>query len=129
MDNNKITIVAQAFYGNRVGTVIDKKDVDRFILGYMDDSLKVEEKIDRTIKSIPSTDNVIVYNKYLEASERNRKEILFKEKNYVLKPTVVIEEEDFELYSPCFVCRVDDDGELASIEVGDYKKFVNYLTE
>ena len=127
--NKKINIVAQAFYGNRVGTEINKENVDRFILGCLDDSIEVTEKINRTIVKIPNTDNVIVYNKYQEEEELNRKEKLLKDKNYILKPLVVIPEENIELYSRCIVGRINADGELESLKSGDYEKIVKYLAE
>ena len=127
--NKKISIVAQAFYGNRVGTEINLDEVDKFILGYTDNSIEVTEKINRTIVNIPNTDNVIVYNKYQEEEELNRKEKLFKEKDYVLKPLAVIAEENIEIYSRCIVCRISADGELESLQSGDYEKFVHYLAE
>lgn len=128
--NDVIKIVAQAVYGNRVETEIDKKDVDKFILGYLDDSISVNEKIDRTIVNIPSEKNlVIVYNKYKEEKELNRKEELFNEDNYVLKPLAVIAEENIEIYSRCIACRIDENGELESLQNGDYEKLLNYLAE
>lgn len=127
--NNVINVVAQAFYGNRVGTEVNKNDIDRFILGYLDDAV-VAEQIDRTIINVPNTDNiVIVYNKHFEEEERNRKKKLLKEENYTLKPLVVITEQNIELYSRCIVCRISEDGELESLQDGDYEKFVGYLAE
>lgn len=128
--NNNLNIVAQAFYGNRVGTEINREDVDRFILGYTDNSIEATERINRTIVNIPNAENlVIVYNKYAEENELNRKKELLDNKDYVLKPLVVIPEENIELYSRCIVCRINADGELESLQNGDYEKFVNYLAE
>ena len=122
MNNEKnINIVAQAFYGNRVETEVNKENLDKFILGYLDDSIAVTEKIDRTIINIPNADNiVIVYNKYAEEALNN---------NENKKPLVVIPEENVKLYSRCVVCRINADGELESLQSGDYEKFVNYLAE
>lgn len=128
--NNKINILAQAFYGNRVGTEVSREEVDRFILGYTDNSIEVKEKINRTIVNIPNADNiVIVYNKYQEEAELKRKEELLNDKDYVLKPLVVIEKENIEIYSRCIVCRINEEGELESLQNGDYEKVVNYLAE
>lgn len=128
--NNVIEVVAQAFYGNRVNTAIEKENVDRFILGYQSNDIPVTEPIDRTIIRIPNMDNiVIVYNKYEEEMEVNRKEKLLKEKNYILKPLVTIEEENIKIYSRCIVCRISENGELESLQKGDYEKIVMYLAE
>lgn len=122
--NDVIKVVAQAVYGNRVETEIDKNNVDRFILGYLDNSISVSEEIDRTIVGIPNEDNiVIVYNKHEEEKELRRAEELS------MKPLVVIAEKNIEIYSRCIVCRIDSNGELASLQNGDYEKFVKYLAE
>lgn len=126
--NNEIRIMAQGFYGNRTVTEVNKNELDNFILGHMDNPSVVEEKIDRTIIHVPNIDNVvIVYNKYQEEEELKRKEELLKEKNYELKPLVVIPEENIVLYSRCFACRIDERGELVSLEEDDIKSLVNYL--
>ena len=129
-NKNAISIVAQAFYGNRMGTEVNRENIDRFILGYLDNDLVVKEPIDRTIIRVPNTDNlVIVYNKYFEEEERNRKEELFNEKNYVLKPLAIIEDENIELYSRCIACRINEAGELESLKKGDYEEIVKYFVE
>ena len=116
-----INIVAQAFYGNRVATEINRENVDRFILGYVDNDIVVTEKIDRTIINVPNTDNiVIVYNKYAE-------EALEQKENR--SPLVVIKDENIELYSRCIVCRMNENGELESLQSEDIEKFIGYLAE
>lgn len=128
--NNMISIVAQAFYGNRTGTDIKKEDVDSFILGNLDGINGENEIVNRTIISVPNTDNiVIVYNKYEEEKRLKDKEEYFAKDNYELKPVVVIPENNIKLYSRCIVCRMNGNGELESLEKGDYEKFVNYLAE
>ena len=127
---NTINIIAQGFYGNRTGTSVKKDNIDRFILGYIDEDMRVTEKIDRTIIPVSNTNNiVIVYNKYQEEDAIAYKEEVFNKEGYVLKPTVIISENNVELYSRCIVCRINDDGELESLHDGDYRKFVEYLAE
>lgn len=129
VNKSAISIVAQAFYGNRTGTEIKPERVDAFILGYMDDTIGKYEKVDRTIVSVPNTDNiVIVYNKYQEEERLQRKEELLNNEGYELKPVAVIPENNIEIYSRCIVCRIDN-GELVSLQDGDYEKFVKYLAE
>ena len=120
MNNNLINIMAQGFYGNRTATKIDKDDVDRFVLGYLDKSLEVRSKIDRTIIHVPNTDNiVIVYNKYQEEETRL----------YNNKPYVVIPENNIKIYSRCIVCKMNNEGELESLQNEDCDKFIKYLAE
>ena len=127
---NEIRVMAQGFYGNRTVTNIKKENVDRFILGYLDDSLKITENIDRTIVGIPNTNNiVIVYNKYEEENELNRKNELMKNEGYEMKPLAVIPEENIEVYSRCIACRMDEHGELESLREDDFYKIEKYLTE
>lgn len=130
MTNNLIGIIAQAFYGNRVGTEIKKENIDRFILGILDNSIPINEAVDRTIIPIPNMENlVIVYNKHQEGERLKDKEEYFKKDGYDLKPLAFIPEKNLEIYSRCIVCRINDDGELGSLEEGDYNKFIKYLAE
>jgi hypothetical protein len=118
MKNNSIYIVAQAFYGNRTATEINSENIDRFILGYLDSSIKITEKIDRTIVRVPNTENiVIVYNKYEEEKHSN------------MNPLAIIPENNINIYSRCIVCRMNDNGEFESLESEDYDKFMKYLAE
>ena len=128
--NNVIEVVAQAFYGNRVNTAIEKENVDRFILGYQSNDIPVTEPIDRAIVRVPNTDNiVIVYNKHEEEKAQEYREKLLREENYILKPMATIEEENIKIYSRCIVCRISENGELESLQKGDYEKVVMYLAE
>ena len=117
--NEKLLVVAQAFYGNRTEAEIRLENLDRFILGYIDSSISVTEKIDRTIINIPNTNFVIIYNKYEEEKKKNNK----------TKPLVFIPEKNIKLYSRCVVCRMNENGELESLKNDDYDKVVKYLAE
>ena len=125
-----ITIVAQAFYGNRTGTQIRRADLDAFLQGYVDATHFSGENIDRTIVSVPETDNlVIVYNKYQEAEAIQKKELLLKKEGYQKKPLAVIPSTGLEIYSRCIVCRINEAGEFESLQPEDYEKFMHYLAE
>lgn len=127
---NTINIIAQAFYGNRVKTDINREDIDRFILGYQTNDIKVTEPIDRTIIHVPNTDGiVIVYNKHEEERNRKLKDKAMNEANHVMKPLAVIAEENIEIYSRCIACRMSADGELVSLQEGDFEKLTKYLAE
>lgn len=127
-NEKSITIIAQAFYGNRTVTEIDVKDIDNFILGHLSDVLPVVEPIDRTVVVIPGTDNIVlIYNKYQEEEELQRKNKLLKEEGYVLKPLAEIPEIDLVIYSRCIVCRMNEEGIFESIEPDDKDKFMKYL--
>lgn len=127
---NTIRVMAQAFYGNRTETDIERENLDRFILGYIDNDIAIDGKIDRTIINIPNADNiVIIYNKYQEEKELNKKKELLDNNNYELKPLAVIPEHAIEIYSRCIACRMNEDGELESLQNEDYKKLVKYLSE
>lgn len=145
-NTNIISIISQAFYGNRVETEIDREKVDAFILGHIDGDVNEWEKVDRTIINLPNLDGIVlVYNKHNEERVINRdiwvddkwdwldKEWLEKtrqeELKYELKPTAIIPELDLTLYSKCIVCRVDENNNLVSLEDGDYEKFEKYLAE
>ena len=120
MMENYINIVAQAFYGNRTETEIKVENIDRFILGYLDDSIKINSQIDRTIINVPNTENiVIIYNKYKEDEvDRNNR-----------KPLAIIPEYNIKIYSRCIVCKMNNDGKFESLHYNDYDKFMKYLSE
>lgn len=127
INNDSIYVVAQAFYGNRTETEVKRKNIDRFILGYLED-IKHDKKIDRTFINVPNTNNLVfVYNKYQEEEKIELRKELFEINNIELKPTLIIPEYELTLYSRCIVCRVDDNGELRSLEDDDFEKFMKYL--
>lgn len=123
-----ITVVSQAFYGNRTGTEIHKDKIDRFILGHLDD-YRFDDPIDRSIVYLPGSDKlVLIYNKYQEADRLECKNRVFKEDNYVIKPLARIPELNLEIFSRCIVCRMNPAGELQSLEEGDFVIWNRYLS-
>lgn len=125
-----LTIIAQAFYGNRTMTEISPEDMDRIILGYLDKSLEITEPVDRTVVRIPGADGfVLVYNKYQEEKRLKEKERLLKEENYELKPLAVIPELGLKLYSRCIALRMTDNGEFASLQDEDDVFIEKYLAK
>lgn len=128
-----LSIVIQAFYGNRMGTEVYEDEVDSRILGHTSLPLKFpddNEKVDRTIINLPCGDNlVMIYNKYQEDRALKRKEEVFVKKNYVIKPLATIPELGIELYSRCAVCRINGEGRLLSLKDGDYETVIKYLAE
>lgn len=70
MENKRIYIMAQAWYGNRTGTEIRASDVDRFIAGICDASIKETVRNDRVIVRVPETDNLVII--YSESAEERR---------------------------------------------------------
>lgn len=118
MNNEKIKVIAQAFYGNRVETDVSREKVDELILGYPIDFSS--DEVDRTIVNIPNENGlVIVYNKKQENDKGSHAE----------NPLAVIPELNISLYSRCIACRIDENGKLASIENGDYEKIIKYFAE
>ena len=115
-----IKIMSQAFYGNRVLTEIDEKNIDRFILGYLDNNLEITERIDRTVINIPNTNGVvIIYNKY-ENEES---------KTDGMKPLAIIPEENLEIYSRCIACRIDEEGNFENLKPSDIVIVNKYFVE
>ena len=125
-----ITVVTQAFYGNRVITSVKKDQLDALILGFASPELFDPKEVDRTMVPVPGTDNlVIIYNKFREARALQSKERLLREENYHKKPLATIPEADLEIYSRCIVCRIDEAGNLGSLQSEDYDKFMKYLAK
>ena len=66
-NNDLMRIMVQGFYGNRSATKIRPEDFDSFMLGYQDAYMSDNEKIDRTIISVPGSEHIVlVYNRYEE---------------------------------------------------------------
>ncbi len=135
-NNNTIIIMAQAFYGNRTVTEITPESFDAFMLGHLDmelsELMRTKEKIDRTIIPVPGTENVVfVYNKYQEEKYleylQDFVQNIHKDHNR-FNPTVVIPERGIVLYSRCIACRINEAGELTSLERDDCPAVVKYLT-
>lgn len=129
--NRKVlTVMAQAFYGNRVITETTPDKLDALVLGYIGIMPSKDEMIDRSIIHVPGSDQVVlVYNRYREEKERARCEKLVSETGYVKKPLAAIPEKGIELYSRCIACRMDEDGTLQSLQPGDCKMLMKYLAE
>jgi hypothetical protein len=134
----KMTIIAQGLYGNRMMTSIDPEHFDALMLGYLDmdayESMRNEEKVDRTIIRVPDTENlVLVYNRFREEKRlRSLQEFIQTvriNKFDRFNPSAVIPEKGIVLYSRCIACRITEEGELVSVEQGDYEKVCRYLTQ
>jgi hypothetical protein len=134
----KMTIIAQGLYGNRMMTSIDPEHFDALMLGYLDmgayEFMRNEEKIDRTIIRVPDTENlVLVYNRFREEKRlRSLQEFIQTvriNKFDRFDPSAVIPEKGMVLYSRCIACRITEEGELISVEQGDYEKVCRYLTQ
>lgn len=134
----QMTIIAQGLYGNRMMTSIDPEHFDALMLGYLDmgayEFMRNEEKIDRTIIRVPDTENlVLVYNRFREEKRlRSLQEFIQTvkvDKFTRFNPSAVIPEKGIVLYSRCIACRITEEGELVSVEQGDYEKVCRYLTQ
>ena len=130
MKEEHINIIAQAFYGNRTGTEICTENIDRFILGYLDNTIPVTETIDRTIVHLPGSEHlVLIYNRYEEEERLSLKKRAWEEAQYVIKPLASIPEMSLEIYSRCIACRMTSSGEFQSIENEDLGVLGRYLAK
>ncbi len=127
-DNSILTIVTQAFYGNRTITGIREKDMDRFIQGIQVDYIDLDYPVDTTIVRIPGDEHlVLVYNKYQEKEQLANGQRWFKEEGTKIRPLARIPEQDLEIYSRCIALRMDDEGHFSSIQEEDFDKVMKYL--
>ena len=130
MKKDHINIITQAFYGNRTCTEICTENIDRFILGYLDNSLPVTETVDRTIVRLPGYEHVVlIYNQYEEEESRRLKKRAWNEARYVINPLATIPEMSLEIYSRCIACRMNTTGEFLSIEKEDFDILGKYLAK
>jgi len=138
-----IYIVAQYYYGNRTGTEIRRVNVDHFLAGNMnpeefpDDAKNVKRELVR----VPGAEHiVIVYDKnkedryvnvefpkiYAEEAEGYRERWGEELK---IRVSCEIPEIGFKLHTRCFACRIDENGELQSLQDGDEEKFIKYFAK
>lgn len=141
-DRNKssdsIRIIAQQFYGNRTETTIRRDEVDYFLKGILSPELFIKKdlNVDRRIVKIPGTDNiVIVYdqnqeNEYLNVDFPKMYTEYLDRYGEELRMRIACEipEIGFKIHIRCFACRIDEDGELQSIENGDGTFVTKYFT-
>lgn len=135
--DERIFIIAQAFYGNRTGTYMTPSGLDRFIWGCLRNEEPNEQfREGRKIVPLPESESlVIIYNEHQEKRVRMDRAKYAEEfrkehgSNYTPKPTAVIPELNLEIYSRCIVCRQDPDGVFKSLEKEDGKIFSKYLSE
>ena len=125
-----IYVMVQAFYGNRVITMIDTKDVDRLIHGYLMD---MDIKADRKTIRVPDHENlVILYDAGEEKRKRERIELMRKEcsdHSRGPKPLCVVPQYDVQIYSRALACRMDENGKLLSIGKEDVEIICRYFAE
>ena len=59
---NKIFIIAQGFYGNRVATEIERENVNFFLKGILSPELfpDGDRNVNRKIVRVPNTDNIVI---------------------------------------------------------------------
>lgn len=140
---DSIFIVAQQFYGNRTGTEISKKDINFFLKGILSPELfpGEDKTVDRKIVKIPGTDNlVIVYDQnqeneyvnvvfpaqYAKDGEEYKKRT---GREMTMHVSCEIPEIGFKIHTRCFACRIDENGELKSLEDGDSEKYIRCFTD
>ena len=123
-NNDLISVLIQAFYGNRVRTFLTNDEIDDMLR-----SVKPYNQVNRTFIKLPDTECYLVYNKYREEYTLKQNEKWLKEEGYVAKPLGFVPELGIEIYSRCIVCRRDEQGELKSLEKDDYAEVIKYLAE
>jgi hypothetical protein len=119
-NESKLAITAQAFYGNRTFTCIERENLSYFLLGIMDKSVYNEKRdgiLDETIIELPVEGCVLVFNKYAEETINNNR-----------NPLAHIPELNITLYSRCVLCGMDDDGNLISLTPEQNKEAIKYLS-
>ena len=118
-----IYVIAQHFYGNRTATEIKREDINFFLKGILSPELfsKEDETVDRKLIVVPHTENIAIV---FDQNQENDC-IANGETNYVSCESPEI---GFKIHSRCFACRIDENGELQTLEKGDSKYFINYFT-
>ena len=140
--NDMISIITQYFYGNRTGTQIQRDWVDNFLRGQLSrdhyDPRDVQDVVRKTVR-VPGSENiVIVYDQTQEDRYVNEEfpqryaedgAAYLERWGEELKMQVSCEipEIGFEIHTRCFACRMDENGNLQSLQDDDYKQFIHYF--
>lgn len=137
-----IFIISQHFYGNRTGTEIDLDRVDYFLRGHISrehSSPKDIADVDRRIVHIPGAEHIVVV--YDQTQEDRYVNVEFPAlyadmgewyrngagKEMTMHISCEIPEIGFRIHTRCFACRMDDSGNLHSLEENDYQQFIHYF--
>lgn len=141
-DTDSICVITQYFYGNRTGARIKRENINFFLKGILSPELfpGEDKTVDRQTVRVPGTDNiVIVYDKnqedeyinvefpeqYAEYAEEYKADT---GKEMKMQVACEIPEIGLTVHTRCFACRIDENGELQSLEDGDAEKFIDYFT-
>lgn len=120
---DKIFIITQAFYGNRTATKINREEINFFLRGILSPEFLPDgaNMVDRKVVRVPNTENLVIVYDQTQEDER----IASEHTKYV---SCEISEIGLKLHTRCFACRIDENGELQSLEAGDGEKFIEYFT-
>ena len=75
------------------------------------------DKVNRKIVRVPNAENIVIV--YDQAQE---------DENDKLRVSCEIPEIGFKIYTRCFACRMDQNGDFQSLEKGDTEKFIKYFS-
>ena len=137
---NRFFVITQCFYGNRTGTDVEREHIDHVLRGYLGlyESANVADVVRKAIH-VPGSDNiVIVYDQTQEDHYVNVEfpEIYAREgvdyldhwgEELKMQVSCEIPELNITLHTRCFACRMDENGELQSIEEDDVEKFIHFF--
>lgn len=104
-----VTVLAQGYYGNRTLVSVKKDRVDKeiFGIGYSDS--------DKSCIYL-SKEVAIVYS---VSGEKSCLERIAENKKLEREPLCTIPEKNIKLYSTCFLCRLDENGEYVDLQNDD----------
>lgn len=140
--NNTISIISQYFYGNRTGTEIRLDSIDYFLRGILSrehyDPSEIQDVVRKVVR-VPGAEHIaIVYDQAQEDRYVNEEfpEIYALEgakylerwgEELKMHVSCEIPSIGFKIHTRCFACRMDEAGNLHSLEDNDYKQFIHYF--
>lgn len=140
-DAETLKVIAQQFYGNRTRTTIKKERAAHFLRGYLSEDLVSEDVNDVVLKAvrIPESSNIVVV--YDQTQEDTYVNVEFPEiyarngadylerwgEELKMHISCEIPEISFNIHTRCFACRMEPNGTLSSLEVGDAEKVMHYF--
>ena len=140
--NDRISVIAQYFYGNRTGTEVRRDWIDHFLRGHISRELfgpKDVEDVNRKMVRVPNAEHiVIVYDQTQEDRYVNEDfpriyaqdgaEYLERwGEELKMRVSCEIPEISFKIHTRCFACRIDENGDFQSLEDSDDEMIMKYF--
>ena len=99
MENKKIGVIFQGFYGNRTYMNISESEIDSLLQGCLSSSIRLRFETDRSIVPLPDSQCILVYNRHQEARTLMDNRKWLELEGYAAKPLAFVPEKQLEIFN------------------------------